>query len=255
MNHLVNALKGSTEIAGGIVMSQLLLLKDTDNVTVNAGMSGRSDDNVALFAGGTFEQAMEAASTLSNLLPLLLTKSGIGSNIGCLRIESSDTVSVNAPDGNNRVLIQANNGNGYCSILMQHKENDGSWKTDTELTNAVIAPPSKSSGSDVQMMHSTPEGWHGLAKAAGAAMGILNIMYVNPDAQLEKDRVTPCSVTLNGSRYACTIDKGDTIEIQCDNPFVVLGTHKNNIYSIWGWVGLKKATNGLVESMSVEAEN
>lgn len=106
--HLADALQGSTQIAGGLMMTNLLMLKD-ENGAVKSGMSGLTDDSttqgsesegVAMWSGGTYADALAQAQAaaqhtldqLSKLLPILLTKTGYGSRIGCFNVEDENTV-------------------------------------------------------------------------------------------------------------------------------------------------------------------
>ncbi len=108
VKHLTDALKGTTEVVGGLLMTNVLMLKD-ENGDVKAGMSGLTDDSttsgsesegVAMFAGGTYQEALLQAQAaaqhtldqLSKLLPILLTKTGYGSRIGCFNVEDENTV-------------------------------------------------------------------------------------------------------------------------------------------------------------------
>ena len=65
IQYLSNAIKeGDTSILGGLILSSMIMLgnyKDGKMERVNAGMSGiyNDDDDVAFWAGGTFEQAIK----------------------------------------------------------------------------------------------------------------------------------------------------------------------------------------------------
>lgn len=124
-NHLTNALHGSTEITGGLVLTNVIALKDEEG-NVQAGMSGLKDykiengviknHGVTLFSGGDYEKALQQAQAaalgmldqLSSLLPVLLTKTGVGSNIGCFRVLSDTAVEVVSKNGG-RIEINAGN--------------------------------------------------------------------------------------------------------------------------------------------------
>ena len=133
-NHLTNALHGSTEITGGLVMTNVLALKDEDG-NVTAGMSGLKDDGivnidgvdrtsqgVAMFSGGTYEdalkQAMGLGEQLSQLLPILLTKTGVGSRIGCFTVDNENQVSVTGVDKTSKFIFNTGGPNtgAYMSI-------------------------------------------------------------------------------------------------------------------------------------------
>lgn len=133
VKHLTDALKGTTEVVGGLLMTNVLMLKDEDG-NVQAGMSGLRDykiengviknHGVTLFSGGDYEQALaqaEAAALgtldqLTSLLPILLTKTGVGSNIGCFRVLSDTSVEVVSKNGG-RIVINAGNSSASPSIV------------------------------------------------------------------------------------------------------------------------------------------
>jgi hypothetical protein len=54
--------KNTTNITGGLVMTNIMMLKDTANSGggVNAGMSGIGNDNILLWGGGTYDDAVSA---------------------------------------------------------------------------------------------------------------------------------------------------------------------------------------------------
>lgn len=119
--HLTDALHGSTEIAGGLVMTNVLALKDEDG-NVTAGMSGLKDDGIALWSGATYEdalkQAMGLGEQLSKLLPILLTKTGVGSRIGCFTVDNENQVSVTGVDKTSKFIFNTGGPNtgAYMSI-------------------------------------------------------------------------------------------------------------------------------------------
>lgn len=122
--HLTDALKGSTEISGGLVLTNLIMLKnEADNVI--AGMSGLTDNSreqgaesegVTLWSGGTYAEALAHAQAfaqqtmdqLGKILPVLITKTGIGSRIGCFEITSENSVSVR--NGKDTIEISTESG-------------------------------------------------------------------------------------------------------------------------------------------------
>lgn len=120
-HHLTNALHGSTEITGGLVMTNVLALKDEDG-NVTAGMSGLKDDGITLWSGGTYEdalkQAMGLGEQLSQLLPILLTKTGVGSRIGCFTVDNENQVSVTGVDKTSKFIFNTGGPNtgAYMSI-------------------------------------------------------------------------------------------------------------------------------------------
>lgn len=64
-DYLKTALKGSTEISGGLVATNVLLMKDAAGTT-RGGMSGIASDNVGVWTGGTYAEAI--AATAKNIL-------------------------------------------------------------------------------------------------------------------------------------------------------------------------------------------
>lgn len=65
------AVGGSTEIAGGLLLTNMIMVKDTAG-NVTGGLNGTSGDNVFLWSGGTYQQA------LAETVKLLLRKDGSG---------------------------------------------------------------------------------------------------------------------------------------------------------------------------------
>ena len=114
---------GSTEVAGGLLMTNVLMLRDLAN-TVTAGLSGLTkykpsgssttlEDLVLLWGGATYDEAFYAARNAGYLkkaggdpITTLLKKDGTG-KIGIFKI-SEDSVVVETNNG--RVVIDAENG-------------------------------------------------------------------------------------------------------------------------------------------------
>lgn len=120
--YLQQAIKGSTDIQGGLLLTNIIQLKDASN-NVKCGLSGldyiidangkylqintttgassttdsksqATKDNILLWGGGTYADAWKAQNTQNTSLnlPVLLTKSGIGSNIGPFEIKSKTLI-------------------------------------------------------------------------------------------------------------------------------------------------------------------
>jgi hypothetical protein len=118
--HLKTVLaKGTTDISGGLVLTNVLALKNIDGV-VTAGLSGLTstgtgpcdpEDNVLLWGGGTYQEAYVAANndykidSAGNLITTLLKKDGTG-KIGVFEIDDSEAI-VNDIEGNERVVISS----------------------------------------------------------------------------------------------------------------------------------------------------
>ena len=128
---------GSTEIEGGLVMTNVLALKDiqvnpdgTTTEQVTAGVSGVKDDNVLMWGGGTYEEAINAASADNDFhvgenktgrqITSLLKKDGQG-KIGIFRI--SDTQAI-VKTNQGEVLIDATDDNGGVFV----NDKDGQLK-------------------------------------------------------------------------------------------------------------------------------
>ncbi len=126
IDHLTNALKGSTEVAGGLLMTNVLMLKD-ENGNVVAGMSGLTDNSeisgsesegVAMFSGGTYHEALLQAQAaargtleqLAKLLPILFTKTGSGSRVGCFNVEDENTVFVENEEKTEKITFDTQLG-------------------------------------------------------------------------------------------------------------------------------------------------
>ena len=122
VKHLTDALHGSTQIAGGITMTNVLMLKD-ENGAVKAGMSGligdaNNPENVAMWAGGSYQDALDQLAGIINTLPLLLTKIGIGSKIGCFNVDTANQVSIIGADGTSKFIFNTGDATtgAYMSI-------------------------------------------------------------------------------------------------------------------------------------------
>lgn len=137
--HIADAMQGSTEVMGGLTMTNLLFLKN-ERGEVTSGMSGLTDngevtidgqelqsEGVTLWGGGTYEQALKQATSLvgqlQNLIPVLLTKTGIGSKIGCFMVDSHNQVSVNSFNGD-RIIINSGESVGAGPHIDFYRGND-----------------------------------------------------------------------------------------------------------------------------------
>ena len=120
LDYLKTALEdGSTEIAGGLTMTNVLMLKNLAG-SVTAGMSGltkheNKEDKVLMWGGGTYEEAYAAANSenyyKSGTTPIttLLKKDGTG-KIGIFKISETQAI-VDVPN-QGKVVIDASSGNG-----------------------------------------------------------------------------------------------------------------------------------------------
>jgi hypothetical protein len=141
LDYLKDALTdGSTEIAGGLTMTNVLMLRNLgtngEDGSVTAGMSGLTtyndkEDKVLLWGGGTYEEAFAAANsdtyeTGSGAITTLLKKDGTG-KIGVFHIEE-DQVQVKTNDG--AVVIDDIDG---LSCKIQSQEHAAVLVTPKEL--------------------------------------------------------------------------------------------------------------------------
>lgn len=98
--------KGSTDIHGGLVATNLLQLKDLNN-RVRAGLSGLADDNILLWGGGSYDDALALADgDLGTDINTLIFKDGTG-RIGVFNV-NRDNIRVSTTDGT--VVIDDNDG-------------------------------------------------------------------------------------------------------------------------------------------------
>lgn len=133
---------GSTEIAGGLTMTNVLMLKNLKGA-VTAGMSGMTrssynntvvPDNVLMWGGGTYVDAFLAALSKDYLkedgttITTLLKKDGTG-KIGCFKINGSSAVVDN--DGS-KTIITTQTISDYTE-----KNNIGFVNYDKEFTSST----------------------------------------------------------------------------------------------------------------------
>ena len=128
---------GKTTIEGGLSLTNLLFVNDTDTSTTTGGLSGLKNDEVGLFLGSTYEQAYGAANwdkldddvketynyTKPNV-PVLLTKSGYGSNIGGCYLD----------DINQKLMVPVGNIDGEITCKSLKADNDSTNPNDAEAT-------------------------------------------------------------------------------------------------------------------------
>ena len=133
LEYLKEALTYETDITGGIVATTSIQLRDKvgSDYVVNAGISGMEDDNVLLWGGGTYDEAVNAASKNNDYhvekgnggrqITSLLKKDGQG-KIGIFKI--SDTQAV-VKTNQGEILIDASDDN--CGVYV--RDNNHSVKT------------------------------------------------------------------------------------------------------------------------------
>ena len=127
-----NSIEASTELSEGVIATGLIELKNKFGVTT-AGISGKDDIGddsygVGVWLGGTYQDALDQAAknlhsttSLLSVLPVLLTKQGIGSKIGCIEVLSSNQVAIYNNDKSSRLLFSATDETGNISIKLQKK--------------------------------------------------------------------------------------------------------------------------------------
>ena len=104
--------KGTTQVSGGLLLTNVLMLKDENN-KITAGMSGMTGttdnpEDLLLWCGSTYSEALNVLrGFVKKTLPVLLTKKGAGSNIGCLKI---------MPD-NKTVMVTSNQSDALNVII------------------------------------------------------------------------------------------------------------------------------------------
>ncbi len=135
VEHITSALKGATDIAGGLVMTNVLMLRNEKNV-VTAGMSGSqgskdNPENVLLWGGSTYKEAVNAAKADNDFhvgknktgrqITSLIKKDGTG-KIGCFHIINDNTIAVKSSDGSSEIFISAGENAQDTNIVI--KQND-----------------------------------------------------------------------------------------------------------------------------------
>ena len=133
VRHVTEALQGSTEIEGGLLATNLLMMKDPDG-NIRGGMSGLND-NVGFWTGGTYAKA------LSMLAKIILRKDGSGhlaggkinwddkanTSVGVMRITEEGAIAVRDRDYINnqlvRLLIHQNNLDALSTLVNNPSNN------------------------------------------------------------------------------------------------------------------------------------
>ena len=110
---------GTTDIAGGLVLTNVMALKDLDG-NVTAGLSGLDEDNVLLWGGANYQDAVIAANhdykkEDGELITSLIKKDGTG-KIGVFEVDNDSAV-VNDFTGDERVVISNKKLSEQDSVL------------------------------------------------------------------------------------------------------------------------------------------
>ena len=153
--YLKAAMQGSTDISGGLVATNVMQMKNSKSV-VTAGMSGLSTDNIGVWAGGTYADAISA------IAKCILRKDGSGQlagnkikwsidgnlQIGDMYIDQSGAVCIQDTSAVKRVIIARNEIATLYSIAYSSQnttvQNDGYYYSDNNnltvyLPNQITA--------------------------------------------------------------------------------------------------------------------
>lgn len=99
VGYITSAMGSKTDVVGGVILTNLIGLRNTSTNEATGGMSG-IDDNIAFWSGGTYAEAVSAADKSDQdvmpTLPVLLTKKGYGSNIGIFKVRQDDIAVLNS---------------------------------------------------------------------------------------------------------------------------------------------------------------
>lgn len=118
--------EGTTETNGGLIASSLLFLKDIKG-DINTGLSGINDfedtggNGIAMWAGGSYEDAVDTAKKVSNSVPVLITKTGVGTTLGPLSIEDCESIQLLSKDNKKRCVMLADSDNDVILKLQEKR--------------------------------------------------------------------------------------------------------------------------------------
>ncbi len=147
LKYLADALQGSTDISGGLLATNVLLMKNSVN-EITGGMSGLSTDNVGMWTGGTYDNA------INNLAKVILRKDGSGQlaggkilwdmagalNVGNFKIEGGAIIGYSS----NKQKIKFHTGNidalSSLAGLITTDPVRYAVNADEEFTNSTAAP-------------------------------------------------------------------------------------------------------------------
>lgn len=162
-----------TSVSGGLIISALLQLIN-QNRQVRAGISGLDGDNILLWGGATYAQALNAAlhdyflnGTSGDLINTLLKMDGTG-KIGCFRIVDGNKIAVEA--GGNLIIITNETISNVSSL--QNSYSDYIGYTNHIEDNSVALYKVVFASKSVTI---TEGGWHSISVPAigvGAEIGV-----------------------------------------------------------------------------------
>lgn len=145
--YLTEALQGSTDISGGLLATNVLLMKTLAGI-ITGGMSGLASDNIGMWTGGTYQQAIDA------LAKVIFRKDGSGQlaggkilwdlagalNVGNFKIEGGAIIGYSS----NKQKIKFHTGNidalSSLAGLITTDPVRYSVNEDEEFTNSIAAP-------------------------------------------------------------------------------------------------------------------
>lgn len=166
-----DATQQTTDIDGGLIATSLIKLRNQSG-DVTAGMSGLDDhkkgisngalvnnsnsEGVTVWGGGDYADALRAAAG-NGEIPILLTKTGKKSRIGCFRVVSESKIEIRADDfglitidtdsSKGGIIISPKNGNSFTERVLIIPRNVDSYKSPEQ--KSVGAGQSGSSEYDV----------------------------------------------------------------------------------------------------------
>ena len=258
---------GSTEIAGGLLMTNVLMLKNLAGA-VTAGMSGLTKktgtstaDNVLLWGGGTYEEAFYAANNAnyykaaSGTTPIttLIKKDGTG-KIGVFKI-SSTQITVDVPN-QGKIVIDGSSSNA------------GIYIQDTNGENKAVFTPRSINGSDFPKNDNTNTKTYSISASGtlgGASGSFTSNTFTVRSTTSNDDQTQTITKSLKGTAtFSMTIDcaggligsKGTTyqavISVTSSNSFATA----NKVISTTvasGYIGTKYFAGSLDFDFSQEA--
>jgi len=231
VKHLTDAMRGTTEVAGGLVMTNVLMLKNEQN-NVTAGMSGLTGttdnpEKVLLWGGGDYNDATVAAADTTGEykkedgtpITTLLKKDGTG-KIGIFKI--SDTQAVIDVPNQGKVVIDGSTSN--IGITMYDSSGNEKLKIiPRSISNSADAPKApttqtqasyKGSGNYVQYNQDTYTFQIGDYHGFDAYNGEMTIKYsINAYITATPNQGDTSNAKASIGLWLQRVDGSDTIEI------------------------------------------
>lgn len=110
--YLKQAMEGSTEVKGGLVMTNVLLLKNAQD-QVTAGVSGLQEDNVPFWSGADYMNRGKAVFRVHADGEVHATKG----TIGIMQIKNDSVEVSDAAGSGNKIILTTNNINSISQVL------------------------------------------------------------------------------------------------------------------------------------------